>query len=118
MNGMENNRFQPFTNTTRAQIVTVLWRMAGSPEPESAAPFADLKQGSFYEKAVAWGHEQGIVNGVTETEFYPNSSVTREQMAETSLPGRKLSPSRTMIRLLAIPRNACPGPILWVSSTV
>lgn len=81
MNGMENNRFQPFTNTTRAQIVTVLWRMAGSPEPESAAPFADLKQGSFYEKAVAWGHEQGIVNGITETEFYPNSSVTREQMA-------------------------------------
>ena len=104
--------------------------MAGSPEPESAAPFADLKQGSFYEKAVAWGHEQGIVNGITETEFYPNSSVTREQMAaffyryaENILKAnvsaqRRLSPSRTMIRLLAILRNACPGPILWVSSTV
>ena len=81
MNGMENNRFQPFTSTTRAQIVTVLWRMAGSPEPESAVPFMDLKKGSFYEKAVAWGHEQGIINGVTETKFSPNSSVTREQMA-------------------------------------
>lgn len=81
MNGMENNRFQPFLNTTRAQLVTVLWRMAGSPEPESETPFEDLKAGSFYEKAVTWGYENGIVNGVTETAFYPNSSVTREQMA-------------------------------------
>lgn len=81
MNGMENNRFQPFFNTTRAQLVTVLWRMAGSPEPESETPFEDLKANSFYEKAVTWGYENGIVNGVTETAFYPNSSVTREQMA-------------------------------------
>ena len=81
MNGMENNRFQPFLNTTRAQLVTVLWRMAGSPEPESETPFEDLNAGSFYEKAVTWGYENGIVNGVTETAFYPNSSVTREQMA-------------------------------------
>lgn len=55
--------------------------MAGSPEPESETPFEDLKAGSFYEKAVTWGYENGIVNGVTETAFYPNSSVTREQMA-------------------------------------
>ena len=47
MNGMENNRFQPFLNTTRAQLVTVLWRMAGSPEPESETPCEDLKAGSF-----------------------------------------------------------------------
>ncbi|MFR8331983.1 MAG: S-layer homology domain-containing protein [Oscillospiraceae bacterium] len=40
-----------------------------------------MKAGSFYEKAVTWGYENGIVNGVTETAFYPNSSVTREQMA-------------------------------------
>ncbi len=81
MNGMGNNRFQPFLNTTRAQLVTVLWRMAGSPEPESEAPFEDLKIGSFYEKAVTWGYENGIVKGVTETAFSPNSSLTREQMA-------------------------------------
>ena len=81
MNGMGNNLFQPFGNTTRAQLITVLWRMAGAPEPESEAPFVDLVEGSFFEKAVKWGYENGIVKGISETKFSPSSLVTREQMA-------------------------------------
>ena len=80
MVGMENNRFYPFNSTTRGQVITVLWRMAGSPECKTKTPFTDLTQ-NFYQEAVAWGYENGIVKGVTETTFGPARPVTREQLA-------------------------------------
>lgn len=80
MNGMSHYDFEPNTTMSRAMLVTVLWRMSGSPEPVGKAPFGDLKQ-SWYKKAVAWAYENGVVNGISATSFGPDESVTREQMA-------------------------------------
>lgn len=80
MMGVGSNRFAPASFTTRAQLVTVLWRMAGSPEPEATAPFVDLGKDPYYEKAVTWAYEQDVTKGVTETEFRPHQLITREQM--------------------------------------
>lgn len=80
MNGISDTEFAPNANMTRAQLVTVLYRMAGSPKVTEKAPFTDVKEGSFYEKAVAWAYANGIVRGVTEDAFDPYGEVTREQM--------------------------------------
>ena len=80
VNGVDSTHFAPDASCTRAQVVTFLWRAAGSPEPESmSTPFTDVKSGSFYEKAAAWAYENGIVKGTTETTFAPNATVTRAQ---------------------------------------
>ena len=71
--------FGPYESCTRAQIVTFLWRAAGSPEPKTAVSFADVPAGSYYAKAVAWAVENGITNGMTETTFAPNATCTRGQ---------------------------------------
>ena len=62
-------------------LVTVLYRMDGSPVVNGNTPFADVKTGAYYEKAVAWASAEGIVNGVNSTTFAPDSSITREQIA-------------------------------------
>lgn len=80
MIGMDSTHFAPNTNTTRAQLVTVLYRLAGSPQVEETSPFEDVAQGSWYSKAVAWAYQQGIAKGVTSSSFVPNGTVTREQM--------------------------------------
>lgn len=80
MNGTSYYDFEPNTAMNRAMLVTVLWRMAGSPEPKGTTPFGDLKQ-SWYKKAVAWAYENGIVNGISATKFGPSENITREQMA-------------------------------------
>lgn len=80
MNGVGNGLFKPNTATTRGQLVTILWRQSGSPEPQGKTPFTDLNQ-DFYQKAVAWAYENGIVKGITETTFGPAQAVTREQFA-------------------------------------
>lgn len=80
MNGMSNTSFQPNGTLTRAQLVTILYRMADSPKTEAAAPFTDVQSGRFYTEAVDWAYEQGIVKGMTDTLFAPNSPVTREQL--------------------------------------
>lgn len=64
----------------RAQIVTILYRMAGSPDVTAPAAFADVPAGEFYSNAVAWAVDNGITNGVSETAFNPNGAVSREQM--------------------------------------
>lgn len=80
VNGVDSTHFAPDASCTRAQVVTFLWRAAGSPEPKSmSTPFTDVKSGSFYEKAAAWAYENGIVKGTTETTFVPNATVTRAQ---------------------------------------
>ena len=80
MVGVEEDLFAPEAAMTRAQLVTVLYRMAGSPAVETTAPFTDVKEGSFYADAVAWAYETGVAKGVTDEAFDPNTSVTREQM--------------------------------------
>ncbi len=81
MNGTAPHVFEPETKMSRAMLVTVLWRMEGSPAPAGTSPFTDVKAGKWYSSAVAWASENGIVLGVTETRFAPDSNITREQIA-------------------------------------
>lgn len=78
--GVGNDLFAPGQPCTRAQIVTFLWRAAGSPEPKgTAAGMTDVVSGSYYEKAVAWAIENGITTGTTATTFSPDATCTRAQ---------------------------------------
>ena len=80
-NGTSSTTFSPGQGCTRGQVVTFLWRAAGSPEPESMeTPFQDLKPGAFYEKAVAWAVEQEITSGTSQTQFSPDGTCTRGQI--------------------------------------
>ena len=82
-NGFENGTFQPKTNVTRAQFVTMLWRMAGEPEAKDKnLKFADASQvAEPFRAAVAWGAETGIVGGYGDKTFRPRQDVSRAQMA-------------------------------------
>ena len=78
-NGLSDTMFGPYESCTRAQIVTFLWRAAGSPEPKTASSFTDVSASAYYAKAVAWAVENGITNGMTETTFAPDATCTRGQ---------------------------------------
>ena len=78
-NGVSSNMFAPNDPCTRAQIVTFLWRAAGSPAPKSMSSFTDVPADAFYAKAVAWAVENGITSGTGENKFSPNSTCTRAQ---------------------------------------
>ena len=78
-NGLTETMFGPYEPCTRAQIVTFLWRAAGSPEPKAMSSFADVPASTYYAKAVAWAIENGITNGMTETTFAPDATCTRGQ---------------------------------------
>ena len=78
-NGLTDTMFGPYESCTRTQIVTFLWRAAGSPEPRTASSFTDVPASAYYAKAVAWAIENGITNGMTETTFAPNATCTRGQ---------------------------------------
>ncbi len=78
-NGLSANLFGPYESCTRAQIVTFLWRAAGSPEPKAMSSFTDVPVSAYYAKAVAWAVENGITNGMTETTLAPNATCTRGQ---------------------------------------
>ena len=78
-NGLTDTMFGPYESCTRAQIVTFLWRAAGSPEPKTASSFTDVPVSTYYAKAVAWAVENGITNGMTETTFAPDATCTRGQ---------------------------------------
>ena len=77
--GTDATHFSPNATCTRAQIVTFLWRAAGSPEPTTANSFADVPADSYYAKAVAWAVEQGITTGTGDGKFSPNAPCTRAQ---------------------------------------
>ena len=77
--GVGNDMFAPEQSCTRAQIVTFLWRAAGSPEPKTASSFTDVPANAYYAKAVAWAVENGITNGMTATMFAPDATCTRGQ---------------------------------------
>ena len=80
MNGMSDTIFAPGAEMNRAQLVVILYRLAGSPAVEEAAPFADVPGGSWFADAVAWAYRSGIANGVSATHFAPGNPVNREQM--------------------------------------
>ena len=78
VSGVSNTRFDPDGPCTRAQAVTLLWRMAGCPAPKSTSHnFTDVKPGSYYEQAVLWGVENGIIVGTSKTTFTPDGICTR-----------------------------------------
>ena len=79
--GTTDTTFSPNLNCTRAQIVTFLWRAAGSPEPKGTVSFADVSAGSYYAKAVAWAVENGITGGTGDGLFSPDATCTRAQSA-------------------------------------
>ena len=78
-NGIGNNLFGSDDPCTRAQIVTFLWRAAGSPEPRSMAGFTDVPADAFYAKAVAWAVENGITTGTGDGKFSPDDTCSRAQ---------------------------------------
>ena len=80
MHGMSDTQFQPNGNMTRAQMVTVLYRLAGTPAVEGTVPFTDVTTSAFYSDALVWAYANGIAKGMTDERFAPNASVTREQM--------------------------------------
>ena len=81
MNGVKADTFDPQGSTTRAQFATVLYRMANSPSVSGmTCPFTDVKQGSWYENAVIWAYNAGVVTGTSQTTFSPDANVTREQL--------------------------------------
>ena len=80
MEGIGDGKFAPNTRMTRAQLVTVLYRMAGEPAVELADVFTDVCADDWFAEAVVWAHDCGITQGVSETLFMPHASLTREQM--------------------------------------
>ena len=80
MDGVGDSLFAPNSETTRAQLVTILYRLAGQPAVSGDLPFTDVEAGTWYTDAVAWAAENGIVNGTTDTTFAPGDDITREQL--------------------------------------
>ncbi|MBQ2597583.1 MAG: S-layer homology domain-containing protein, partial [Oscillospiraceae bacterium] len=79
--GTSATTFSPNQNCTRAQFVTFLWRIKGQPEPSlSESPFKDVRQGTWYYKAVLWAVEDGITAGSSATTFSPNNDCSRAQV--------------------------------------
>ena len=81
MTGMDDTHFGPSVSLSRAHFVTILYRMAGSPEVTSEVTFPDVEEGQFYTDAVAWAVEAGVVTGYDEGNFGPADEITREQIA-------------------------------------
>ncbi len=79
--GMTATTFVPNGDTTRAQLVTMLWRMDGAPEMEAAPEFTDVKDGVWYTDAIVWAAENKIVEGYDDGTFLPGNAITREQVA-------------------------------------
>lgn len=80
MQGYGNGIFAPEDTLERGMIVTILYRMAGSPAVTGTQPFADVKAGAWYEDAVLWAYQSGIVKGVSATEFEPEEPVIRQDL--------------------------------------
>lgn len=81
MTGLTATTFGPNLSTTRGMIVTILWRMENEPAAKHGCPFADVRRGSYYEQAIAWASENGIVTGFDGSTFAPDRAITREQLA-------------------------------------
>ena len=80
MIGVDQNRFSPNGKVTRAQMVTMLYRLAGTPKVSGSNHFTDVQNGKWYTDAIVWASEVGITEGITNTTFAPGKPMTREQM--------------------------------------
>ncbi len=80
MDGVGGNRFAPNSETTRAQLVTILYRLEGQPAVSGDLPFTDVEAGIWYTDAILWAAQNNIVNGVSDTEFAPGDDLTRQQL--------------------------------------
>ena len=81
MRGVSASRFNPNGGTSRAMVVTILYRLAGEPAVSGSAAFRDVVPGAWYEKAVIWASTNGVVNGFADGTFAPDAPVTRQQLA-------------------------------------
>lgn len=81
MTGVDPTHFAPLAQVTRATVVTVLWRMDGSPTPTTASGFSDVADGMWYTQAISWAKEEKIAGGDGKGAFHPDENITREEMA-------------------------------------
>lgn len=81
MQGMSENSFEPSSKLTRAMFITVMHRISDIPKVKGQSVFVDVDDSVWYADAVAWGYENKIISGISETEFAPNDYITREQIA-------------------------------------
>ena len=81
MNGVETDQFAPNNTTTRAILVTILYRLDGAPAVHAANPFDDVPSGQWYTAAVIWASENGLIDGYGDGRFAPTDNITREQFA-------------------------------------
>lgn len=81
MDGMSSTRFGGELNTTRGQIVTILWRLTGEPRATKRNPFTDVSSKQYYYDAISWAYDAGVVDGFDARTFKPDQNVTREQLA-------------------------------------
>ena len=81
MDGVSTTQFAPNSNLTRGMVVTILYRLEGEPRVTGSSGFSDVASGAWYADPVTWAAANGIVNGVSGTEFAPNTDITREQLA-------------------------------------
>lgn len=81
MSGTGNDAFSPNVMTTRAMIVSILYKLAGAPKTDNAAAFSDVQTGKYYADAVAWASDNKIISGYGQGKFGPDDKITREQMA-------------------------------------
>jgi len=96
MVGMSETEFSPGAPMTRAMLVAVLHRLAGSPSVSGKMPFTDVASGTWYHDAVLWASQNGIVAGMSETTFAPQENITREQIvAIFSRYTAKFAPDKT-----------------------
>lgn len=81
MDGVSTTQFAPNSNLTRGMVVTILYRLEDGPRVTGSSGFSDVASGAWYADPVTWAAANGIVNGVSDTEFAPNTDITREQLA-------------------------------------
>ena len=81
MKGVSGTVFSPADSVTRAQLVTILYRLAGEPDAAFKGTFSDVAEGLWYSDAIEWAAANGVVNGVGNGKFDPNGEITREQIA-------------------------------------
>ncbi len=114
--GIGVRRFAPDAACTRAQMVTFLWRAAGSPEPEDRAHFEDVPADAYYAKAVAWAASEGIARGVDETRFDPNGTCTRADGVTFLARAAKASESDGKTGFADVPEDAYyASAVKWAS---